>query len=101
MSRASRAPMSFRTRALSGCKVLVPLSVVVFVACGGGGKNGGSSGSAEGGVTPDAGSSFSDANLTPDVFGGGPGLGSCLQLGASCKANGDCCGSDCANGFCN
>jgi hypothetical protein len=42
-----------------------------------------------------------DASLSPDVFGPGPGVGSCLQLGASCKVSGDCCSADCTAGFCN
>ena len=41
-----------------------------------------------------------DADLTPDVFGSGPGNGSCLQLGAACHTSGDCCSSDCVNGSC-
>ena len=50
--------------------------------------------------TSDDGGFAGDAALSPDVFGGGPGIGSCLQLGASCKQNGDCCSSDCVNGSC-
>src|ERR1700722_17991306 len=41
-----------------------------------------------------------DANLSPDVFGSGPGMGLCLQLGASCHTDADCCSSDCVNGSC-
>jgi hypothetical protein len=84
---------------------------VGVVACGGtsstaigipdGGKHDGNEGS-----TVFDGSLDLDARLSPDVFGGGGGagrngMGSCLELGASCKVNGDCCSSDCANGFCN
>jgi hypothetical protein len=104
--RVLRGPeMSFRRQALGWCGALVATSVVGFGGCGGsdragigdGGADAGLGGSSSGG---DAGT-FGDANLTPDVFGGGPGTGSCLQLGASCHVAGDCCSSDCVNGFCN
>ncbi|HEY1691458.1 MAG TPA: hypothetical protein VGG39_04830 [Polyangiaceae bacterium] len=87
--------------ALAG--LLVP--GVFFAACGGSKASGTGSGS-DGGQGSDAGlgskdGAPGDANLSPDVFGGGPGVGTCLQLGASCKSNGDCCSTDCVNGFCN
>ncbi len=76
------------------------LALVGLVACGGGGGSGASAG--DGGSDGTVGDgALSDANLSPDVFGAGPGNGSCLALGASCKSNADCCSSDCANGFCN
>jgi hypothetical protein len=78
------------------------LALTGLVACGSsnGTTAGGTDGGGEDGTVGDAGFQ-GDANLSPDVFGGGPGTGSCLQLGASCKTNGDCCSSDCVSGFCN
>ena len=73
-------------------------------ACGGS-KDAGigvGDGGADAGLSGDGGAgSFGDAHLSPDVFGGGPGTGTCLQLGASCHTTGDCCSGDCTNGFCN
>ena len=78
------------------------LALTGLVACGSsnGTTAGGTDGGGEDGTVGDAGFQ-GDANLSPDVFGGGPGNGSCLQLGASCETNGDCCSSDCVSGFCN
>ncbi|MGH7294516.1 MAG: hypothetical protein ACRELB_06280, partial [Polyangiaceae bacterium] len=73
---------------------------VAFMACGGSNKGvgGADSGLGDGGGD---GGILGDAHLSPDVFGGGPGTGACLQLGAACGVNADCCSSDCVNGFCN
>jgi hypothetical protein len=96
-ARAEQGGMGLRKQALLWCIGLLPMLVVgLLVSCGG--SKGSNLVDADGGS--DAGV-LGDANLSPDVFGGGPGTGSCLQLGASCNANGDCCSSDCINGFCN
>jgi hypothetical protein len=80
-----------------------------LLGCGGAGSTSGSlhdaggdgTTSDDGGVVILDGSFVGDADLSPDVFGPGPGTGMCLQLGASCKTNGDCCSADCVGGFCN
>jgi hypothetical protein len=75
-----------------------------LIGCGGSSSTSG--GDHDGGITGDGslllgdGGFQGDADLTPDVFGGGPGTGVCLQLGAGCHQNGDCCSSDCENGAC-
>jgi hypothetical protein len=89
--------MSLRKQALLWCIGVLPMLVVgLLVSCGG--SKGSNLADADGGSDTGV---VGDANLTPGVFGGGPGAGSCLQLGASCNVDGDCCSSDCVNGFCN
>ena len=56
------------------------------------GSSGGTAGASSGGP--------SDAGLSPDVFAGGGGGGSCLGLGSACSTAGDCCSGDCATGEC-
>jgi hypothetical protein len=95
----SKTNMVLRKPALLWFLSVVTLLGVVFVACGG--SKGASVGSeADAGLAGDA-AQQGDVNLSSGIFGGGPGAGSCLQLGAACKTDGDCCSSDCANGFCN
>jgi hypothetical protein len=94
--------MTLGKYALVWCVAAAVLVVpgVAFVACGGSSSNNnGGGGGADAGLGGDG--ALSDAHLVPEVFGGGPGTGACLQLGASCKTNGDCCSSDCVSGFCN
>jgi hypothetical protein len=97
--------MSLRKHAPLWLTGVVVALITSFFACGGS-KGSGVGGGADAGLGSDgnigdAVGGFGDALLSPDVFGGGPGTGSCLQLGASCKTNGDCCSSDCVNGVCN
>ncbi|HEY8039539.1 MAG TPA: hypothetical protein VIF15_07085 [Polyangiaceae bacterium] len=68
-----------------------------FVGCGGSNNSGAGADGGDDGTAGDDGG-LSDANLVPDVLGGGNG--SCLALGAACKSGGDCCSTDCANGVC-
>jgi len=94
--------MPFRKQTLGWLGAVVAATLFGFVACGGSNRTDVGDGGADAGLAGDGGvGSFGDAHLSPDVFGGGPGTGTCLQLGASCHTAGDCCSSDCENGFCN
>jgi hypothetical protein len=94
--------MPFQKQTLGWLGAVAAMTMFGFVACGGSDRTDIGDGGADAGLAGDGGvGSFGDAHLTPDVFGGGPGTGTCLQLGASCHTAGDCCSSDCANGFCN